>query len=169
MSNNRQTSASQFRYGSVMKRWLQTLALSTLLIASASVDMRRSSFGIRIGEPPAPRAYRVPPRPGPDYTWVEGYQSAEGGRYKWHDGYWTRPPYEGASWVEPLLRRRSSTTPDVGKARAATSRMTIAGIEVHSATSVTLRTLTIATTIVASLRALGIARSFVASVHQRRT
>lgn len=101
MSNNRQTSASQFRYGSVMKRWLQTLALSTLLIVSASAAHAQISFGIRIGEPPAPRAYRVPPRPGPDYTWVEGYQSAEGGRYKWHDGYWTRPPYEGAYWVEP--------------------------------------------------------------------
>ena len=20
---------------------------------------------------------------------------------KWHDGYWTRPPYEGAYWVQP--------------------------------------------------------------------
>jgi hypothetical protein len=33
--------------------------------------------------------------------WVEGYQYPEGGRYKWHDGYWTRPPYDGAYWVEP--------------------------------------------------------------------
>jgi hypothetical protein len=53
-----------------------------------------------------------------------------------------------------LLRRRSALLPGVGKARAATSRMTTAGIEVHSATSVTLRTLTIATTIAASLRAI---------------
>jgi len=101
MCNNRQTSASQLRYGSAMKRWLQSLALFTLLIAPASTAHAQISFGIRIGEPPAPRAYRVPARPGPDYIWVEGYQSAEGGRYKWHDGYWTRPPYEGAYWVEP--------------------------------------------------------------------
>ena len=40
-------------------------------------------------------------RPGPDYVWVEGYNYPEGGHYKWHDGYWTRPPYEGAYWVEP--------------------------------------------------------------------
>jgi hypothetical protein len=23
------------------------------------------------------------------------------GHYKWHDGYWTRPAYVGAHWVEP--------------------------------------------------------------------
>ena len=31
----------------------------------------------------------------------KGYQYPENGRYKWHDGYWTRPPYEGAYWVAP--------------------------------------------------------------------
>jgi hypothetical protein len=34
-------------------------------------------------------------------VWIEGYQSLEGGRYRWHDGYWSRPPYEGAYWVAP--------------------------------------------------------------------
>ena len=43
----------------------------------------------------------MPARPGPDYIWVEGYQYPQGGRYMWHDGYWTRPPYAGAYWVEP--------------------------------------------------------------------
>jgi hypothetical protein len=84
-----------------MRRLLQTLVLSALLIAPASTAHAQISFGIRIGEPPPPRAYRVPPQPGPDYVWVEGYQYPEGGRYKWHDGYWTRPPYAGAYWVEP--------------------------------------------------------------------
>ena len=84
-----------------MRRLLQTLALSTLLLAPASAAHGQISFGIHIGEPPAPRAYRVPPRPSADYMWVEGYQYPEGGRYKWHDGYWTRPPYDGAYWVEP--------------------------------------------------------------------
>lgn len=59
------------------------------------------NLGIRIGEPPAPRAYRVPARPGPDYVWVEGYQYPQGSHYIWHNGYWTRPPYEGAYWVAP--------------------------------------------------------------------
>jgi hypothetical protein len=43
----------------------------------------------------------VPPQPGPDYIWVEGYHYPQGPHYLWHDGYWTRPPYEGAYWVEP--------------------------------------------------------------------
>jgi hypothetical protein len=84
-----------------MRKILQTLALSSLLLASTSSAHAQVTFGIRIGEPPAPRAYRVPPQPGPDYVWVEGYQYPVGSRYVWHDGYWTRPPYEGAYWVAP--------------------------------------------------------------------
>ena len=71
-----------------------------VLVPAATVHAQ-ISFGIRIGEPPPPRAYRVPARPGPDYVWVEGYQYPEGGHYKWHNGYWTRPPYQVAYWVEP--------------------------------------------------------------------
>lgn len=84
-----------------MRHLLKTIALATLLLASAATANAQLSVGIHIGEPPAPRAYRVPPRPGPDYVWVEGYQYPAGAHYKWHDGYWTRPPYEGASWVAP--------------------------------------------------------------------
>ena len=39
--------------------------------------------------------------PGPDYLWIDGYWYAEGGRYRWHAGYWTRRPYKGALWVGP--------------------------------------------------------------------
>jgi hypothetical protein len=84
-----------------MRKLLQTLAISTLLLAPAATAQAQVSFGIRIGEPPPPRVYRVPPQPGPDYVWVEGYQYPQGGRYVWHNGYWTRPPYEGAYWVAP--------------------------------------------------------------------
>src|SRR5258708_16435304 len=84
-----------------MRKLLLTLALPALLLGSASAAQAQVSFGIRIGEPPAPRGYRVPPRPGPDYIWVEGYQYPQGSHYRWHDGYWTRPPYEGAYWVAP--------------------------------------------------------------------
>ncbi len=84
-----------------MRRILQTLAISAFLLAPASTAHAQVTFGIRIGQPPAPRAYRVPPQPGPDYMWVEGYWYPQGSRYAWHNGYWTRPPYEGAYWVEP--------------------------------------------------------------------
>jgi hypothetical protein len=84
-----------------MRTLLKTLALTTLLVASAATANAQISFGIHIGEPPAPRAYRVPPRPNAASIWVEGYQYPQGGKYRWHDGYWTNPPYQGAYWVEP--------------------------------------------------------------------
>ena len=84
-----------------MRTLLRTLAISAFLLAPAPAAHAQVSFGIRIGEPPAARGYRVPARPGPDYIWVEGYQYPQGSHYRWHDGYWTRPPYEGAYWVEP--------------------------------------------------------------------
>ena len=79
--------------------------IATVLLAPAAMANAQVNLGIRIGEPPGPRAYRVSPRPGPEYVWVEGYQYPDRGRYRWHDGYWTRPPYEGAYWVEPYYVR----------------------------------------------------------------
>ena len=82
-------------------RNILTLVLGTILLVPAAAANAQVSFGVHIGEPPAPRAYRVPARPGPDYEWVEGYQYPQGGHYRWHNGYWTRPPYQGAYWVQP--------------------------------------------------------------------
>lgn len=84
-----------------MRKALLIFAFAALLVGAASPARSQVSFGIHIGPPPAPRAFRVPPQPGPDYVWVEGYSYPQGSRYVWHDGYWTRPPYEGAYWVEP--------------------------------------------------------------------
>ncbi len=59
-------------------------------------------IGITIGAPPPPRVLRVrPAAPGPDFVWVDGYWYVVNGRYQWHAGYWTRPPYAGAVWVGP--------------------------------------------------------------------
>ena len=84
-----------------MRKIYQTLAFTAVLIASASAAHAQVSFGFSIGEPPAPRAYRVPRQPASDYVWVEGYWYPQGSHYTWHNGYWTRPPYDGAYWVQP--------------------------------------------------------------------
>src|ERR1700694_1289694 len=89
--------AYQLQRDSVMRKLLQTLAISALLWAQVPPPQPQISFGIRIGEPPAPRAYRVPPQPGPDYEWVEGYQYPQGNHYAWHNGYWTRGPHGGGA------------------------------------------------------------------------
>ena len=70
--------------------------------AAASCLFGQVSVGVRIGPPPAPRVIRVrPASPGAGYLWVDGYWYADGGHYRWHAGYWSRPPYEGATWVGP--------------------------------------------------------------------
>lgn len=76
--------------------------LITLLLVTVGAVLAQLSVGVRIGAPPPVRVLRVqPPSPGPGYSWITGYWYPVGGRYRWHDGYWTRPAYEGARWVEP--------------------------------------------------------------------
>ena len=88
-----------------MRRILQALSISALLLALAPAARAQISFDVHIGTPPpAPRAYHVPPQPGPDYVWVEGYWYPANGQYRWHDGYWTRPPYPNAYWVAPYYQ-----------------------------------------------------------------
>ena len=78
---------------------IKLIALTVLAVGAAFAQL---SIGIRIGAPPPARVVRVQPRsPGADYTWVAGYWYPVSGHYKWHDGYWTRPAYAGAHWVEP--------------------------------------------------------------------
>lgn len=89
-------------------RNLVKLAVLLGLVLGASPARAQVSFGFSFGQPPpAPRVYRVPPQPGPDYVWVNGYWYPERGRYAWHDGYWAHPPYADAYWVEPYWDGRA--------------------------------------------------------------
>jgi hypothetical protein len=84
-----------------MKKFIWTTLLLTVLLAGAPIRAQ-VSIGIRIGPPPRPRVVRVlPPAPGPEFVWIDGYWYPVGRHYRWHEGYWTRPPYSGARWVGP--------------------------------------------------------------------
>jgi hypothetical protein len=72
-----------------------------LLALAAGAAMGQVSIGIQIGPPPPPRVMVVPPQPAADFLWIEGYWYPVGHKYKWHAGYWTRPPYPGARWIVP--------------------------------------------------------------------
>src|SRR5436190_17142945 len=75
------------------------LIFLTLAAASAYSQL---SIGIQIGPPPPPRIVRVlPPRPSPEFVWLDGYWYPVGNHYKWHAGYWTMPAYRGSRWVAP--------------------------------------------------------------------
>src|SRR5262245_40753986 len=80
---------------------MNTKLIALTLLAGGAV-FGQVSIGIQIGPPPPPRVVSVlPARPGPGFIWVEGYWYPVGHKYKWHDGYWTRPPYGGARWIGP--------------------------------------------------------------------
>ena len=99
-----------------MKRTFLAASVSALLLGFAPAAHAQVSFDIHLGTPPpAPRAYRVPPQPGPDYAWVEGYWYPVNGQYQWHNGYWTRPPYADAYWVAPYYEGGRSLHRSLGR------------------------------------------------------
>ena len=76
--------------------------LFALVILAGSAMAADISIGIQIGAPPPPPVVAVMPvQPGPEFVWVGGYWYPLAGHYRWHEGYWTRPPYDGAVWVAP--------------------------------------------------------------------
>jgi hypothetical protein len=76
--------------------------LMTLMLLAGCSVFGQFSVGISIGAPPPARVVRVRPNsPGPGYNWVEGYWYPSNNRYMWHNGYYSRPPYQGAIWVGP--------------------------------------------------------------------
>src|SRR5215469_1599394 len=85
-----------------MKNFIRATLLVAMLLVTARASKAQVSVGIVIGAPPPVRvAAVVPARPDPGCVWVEGYWYPMGRHYKWHEGYWTRPPYDGARWVTP--------------------------------------------------------------------
>ena len=84
-----------------MKRFVHAMLISATLLLGVPATFGQVSVGIQFGAPPPPRVVVVPARPAPDYVWIEGYWYPVGGRYRWHAGYWTLPPYAGARWVSP--------------------------------------------------------------------
>ena len=84
-----------------MRNLLKLSAVLGLLLF-ASPAHAQTSFGFSFGQPPpAPRAYRVAPQPGPDYTWFNDYWYRSGNRWAWRDGYWAHTSYDDSYWVEP--------------------------------------------------------------------
>jgi len=86
----------------MLKAFIKTALLGSLLLLGSQAAKAQVSVGIQIGTPPPPRVVAVlPPQPGPEFTWVGGYWYPVNGHYRWHEGYWSRPPYAGARWVAP--------------------------------------------------------------------
>lgn len=86
-----------------MKTKLNLLAVA-LIAAGTMMAQPRVSIGVGIGgygpgyAPPVyAQSQYVPPCPGPDYTWVDGYW---GPQHAWIAGFW-RAPYYSSYRVAP--------------------------------------------------------------------
>ena len=93
---------------------MKTKLLAMMLLAGGSMFAQtRFSIGIGLGghgagfyQPPPSYAYNIPPCPGPDYTWVNGYWSQDYGRNTWVAGYWNRQPFNSGYQVAPRFDNR---------------------------------------------------------------
>ena len=93
---------------------MKTKLLAVMLLAGGSMFAQtRFSVGVGFGgpgagfyQPPPSYAYDVPPSPGPDYYWVDGYWSQDYGRNTWIAGYWNRQPFSGGYQVAPRFDNR---------------------------------------------------------------
>jgi hypothetical protein len=95
-----------------MKSLMKTTLLAAMLLAGVSLFGAQISVGIRIGQPPPPRVVRVlPPRPSPEFVWIEGYWYPVGKRYRWHEGYWTRPTVPEGSLGGTSSREAAAALP----------------------------------------------------------
>ncbi len=79
---------------------MKTKLLAIMLLAGGSM-FAETRVAIGIGfrghgagfyQPPPSYASRIPPCPGSDYTWVDGYWSQKRGHNTWLAGYWNRQP-----------------------------------------------------------------------------
>jgi hypothetical protein len=103
-----------------MRSLVKATLLAATLLATGTVVNAQVSIGIVIAPPPPARVVVVvPERPAPEFASVEGYLYPVGNHYKWHEGYWTRPPYEGGSLGCTAPRRRTVLYRSLGKEIAA--------------------------------------------------
>ncbi len=88
---------------------MKTKLLALALLAGGSMFAQtRFSIGVNLGgggrgyyqSAPA-YAASIPPCPGPDYFWTDGYYSQSYGRNDWVAGYWARRPYNYGYQVAP--------------------------------------------------------------------
>jgi hypothetical protein len=92
---------------------MKTKLLAMMLLAGGSMFAQtRFSVGVGFGggsdfyqQPPA-YASNIPPCPGPDYSWVDGYWAQGYGGTSWVAGYWSRQPFFGGYGVAPRFDRR---------------------------------------------------------------
>jgi hypothetical protein len=100
--------------------FMKTKLLAVMLLAGGSMFAQtRFSVGVGFGgqgggfyQAPPSYANDIPPSPGPDYYWVDGYWSQDHGRNAWIAGYWNRQQFSEGYQVEPHFDNRFNDRDD---------------------------------------------------------
>ena len=95
---------------------MKTKLLAVMLLAGGSMFAQtRFSVGVGFGgqgdgsyQAPPSYASDIPPCPGPDYYWVDGYWSQDHGRNTWIAGYWTREQFNVAPHFDNRFNDRDN-------------------------------------------------------------
>lgn len=74
--------------------------LAGVMLAGCGPGYVVASYG-----PPPPRYGAMGYAPGSGYVWTDGYYNLVGSNWVWVGGRWMRPPHPGAAWVRPEWRR----------------------------------------------------------------
>lgn len=80
---------------------MKTKLLAVMLLAGGTMFAQtRFSIGVNVGgfgsgyyQSAPPYGYQIPPCPGPDYSFVDGYWAQDRGRRYWVGGFWQPRPY----------------------------------------------------------------------------
>ena len=71
-----------------------------------SIGIGLGGYGAGFYQPPPSYASYMPPSPGPDYDWVDGYWSQNHGRNAWVSGYWNRRLFRSHQTLAPRFDNR---------------------------------------------------------------
>ncbi len=98
---------------------MKTKLLAMMFMAGGSIFapamFAQTSFSIGLGfgsqgagfyQAPPAYAANIPQRPGPGYTWVDGYWTNDYGRQTWVAGFWNAPPVFAGYRVAPRFDNR---------------------------------------------------------------
>lgn len=82
------------------------LLSGVLLAASAALAACGGGAAfVALGPPPPPRYAVIGVAPGPGFIWADGFWDLRGRNWVWVEGRWVRPPRARAAWVRPEWRQ----------------------------------------------------------------
>lgn len=81
------------------------LATAAVLVGTMLTGCGPGYMVASYGPPPPPRVGVMGYAPGPGYVWTDGYYNRVGSQWVWVGGRWMVPPRGHSVWVRPEWRQ----------------------------------------------------------------